>query len=180
MKYFNQFPEVIYNDYNIRDIIKKVSIDDLIAQEGSKGLEFMPYTLGENDKPWTVANDYYNDPERVWIVLLCNNIIDPYYDWYINQNDFASYIAKKYGSVEAAQANLEYYVDADGTQYSKDSYTYNETPIAGDGRVNKTAWTPKYSYAIEDEANEAKRSIKLLNRIYAGQAEKNLKELLNG
>ena len=39
---------------------------------------------------------------------------DPIYDWYLDTRSFEKYLKKKYGSIEAAQANLEGYKDADG------------------------------------------------------------------
>ena len=44
---------------------------------------------------------------------------------------------------------------------------------------NKSNWIPIYSYDREDEENEAKLTIKLLDKRFANQAQKNLVALLN-
>ena len=88
---------------------------------------------------------------------------------------FEAYIAKKYGSIEASQSNLEGYTDNLDTsiKYSIDTYTYYE------GSADKTQWIPIYSYDRESEENDAKLSIKLLDKRFSGVAEKNLAALLN-
>lgn len=60
-----------------------------------------------------------------------------------------------------------------GTFYSIDTYTYSSNP-------DKSSWVPIYSYAREDEDNEKKKVIKLLDKRYAQLAEKNLLAALNG
>lgn len=169
MKYFEKFPTIVYNNVDVKNIISKVKIVDLLD---SSPLAYMPYVLTEQDKPWTIAHDYYGDVERVWLVYLSNNITDPYYDWYMSTYDFEKYLKKKYGSIETAQSNIEGYQDSRGVKYSKETYIYSTDP-------NKALWTPIYSYNRENQENENKREIKLLERNLAASAESELKTLLN-
>jgi hypothetical protein len=45
----------------------------------------------------------------VWLVYLSNQIVDPYYGWLMDYNEFAAHIKKKYGSIEAAQQQILWY-----------------------------------------------------------------------
>ena len=164
MNYFEQYPLMEYDGLQMRNILRKVVIRDIVKEDA---LAFLPYTVSDVDKPWTLAYDYYGSVDRMWLVLLSNNIIDPVYDWYMDTRSFESFMKKKYGSIETAQSTILHYKDSDGNLYSKDTAT-----------INSTGLTAVYAYDYEDEQNEAKRNVMLLERAYAKQAEKNLRDLL--
>ena len=90
----------------------------------------------------------------------------------MSQLEFEEYLKTKYGSIETAQDTLKHYKDSEGNIYSKDSYLYSSDP-------GKSSWTPIYEYAYEEELNDSKRNIILLDRRYAKQAEKNLKAIMD-
>lgn len=173
MKFFKQFPELVYGQYTVKNILARVKINDLVK---TNRVSFLPYTMEDSDAAWIIANEYYGSPDFVWLVYMSNNIVDPYYDWYMNTLEFESYIKRQFGSIEAAKNNLIGYKEVvDGTEtgviYSVDSFTYSND-------VNKVNWLPIYSYDALDEENESRRTIQLLNNSYARQAESNLKDLL--
>ena len=168
MKYFEQFPTLVYNKYEVKNIISKIKLADILSEDL---FSYANYTMETFDKPWTIAHDYYGTTDRTWLVFLSNNILDPYYEWHMDQFNFEKYLLKKYGSVEASQSNIEYYKNADGVKYSIDTYTYADSAL-------KNTLSPVYSYFREDEDNEAKRNIRLLRYDLAAIAETNLKELL--
>ncbi len=174
MRYFQQFPTIEYNDHQVKNILARVKLADVL---NNTQYTFYDYELEDGQQPWIVADQYYGSVDRTWIVYLSNNIIDPFYEWYMDTYTFENYITKKYGSISAAKANLIGYnevVDGEktGIKYSPLSYTYSTDN-------NKSNWTAFYSYDEEDEANEARRTIKLLSKKYASLAETNLKDLLN-
>lgn len=101
-KYFNFFPKTFYS---LSD--KSTSADlviNLIARFGfEQSLKenssiFYPYDIQDGDTPESIANKYYGSPERHWVVLLFNNIIDPQYDWPLDQRTIIKYINDKYTS----------------------------------------------------------------------------------
>ena len=170
-QYFESFPEITYDNFEVKNILSRVKVSD-VAKEFLTN--FLPYTIKEGDKPYQVAFDYYDSVDYIWLVYLSNDIIDPVYGWHLDTREFEKYIIKKYGSIGAAKANLEGYKDNDGTgrKYSVDTFTLSSDP-------NKSNWVPIYSYDREDEENEAKLTIKLLDKRFANQAQKNLVALLN-
>ena len=133
-----------------------------------------PYRYTQLNIVRTPHLNYYDSVDYIWLVYLSNDIIDPVYGWHLDTREFEKYIIKKYGSIGAAKANLEGYKDNDGTgrKYSVDTFTLSSDP-------NKSNWIPIYSYDREDEENEAKLTIKLLDKRFANQAQKNLVALLN-
>lgn len=168
MRYFDQFPIIQYNKFDTRNIIAKVKLSDVLNEEY---FSYANYTLKEFDSPWTIAHDYYGSVDRTWLVYLSNNIIDPYYEWYMDQENFDNYINKKYGSYEAAISNISHYKDANGDIYTKDTYTYGSTDL-------KNSLTAVTDYTKELEENESRRNIRLIRFDLATTAEQNLKGLL--
>lgn len=50
--------------------------------------------------PEQVADDLYGDPKLYWTILFVNNIIDPFIDWYMMEDQLERYCIRIYGSEE--------------------------------------------------------------------------------
>lgn len=105
-KYFVKFPRIKYNGVNAVDITKRVN---LLNSVNSNPFLFYLYDVQEGERADQVAEKYYNDPNMSWLVYLSNQIIDPYYQWYMEYSELNKYIAKKYGSLEIAQEKIAFY-----------------------------------------------------------------------
>lgn len=70
---------------------------------------FYPIEVEAGLRPDHIADAYYEDAEMDWLIWLTNDIMDPYYNWYLNENEFDDFINKKYGSYEAAVKKIRYY-----------------------------------------------------------------------
>lgn len=93
VRYFQYYPEMRYGDYILKDITKLSRLtDDLDIS----GLTFLPYTVKEEQTAADVANFYYGDVSYVWLVYLANDMVDPYNDWPMTQNQLEGYIADQY------------------------------------------------------------------------------------
>ena len=167
-------------------------------------LLFYSYDIQEGDTPEIVANKYYGDPYRYWMVLLCNQIIDPQWNWPLTSQQLDLYLVDKY-SVAASSNNVLSYIQATIQEYrltttSTDSVSSitTSTTIVIDKSVYDTfgTGTSKVSfpsgatvsrtyskeavsiYNYEIELNEAKRNINLIDKKYAAEFEKQLVSLL--
>ena len=74
-----------------------------------KAAIFYNYQVAEQDTPSNVAFRYYDDETLDWVILLVNDIIDPYYDWPLSYANFIEYIKSLYGSVDTAMATTYEY-----------------------------------------------------------------------
>lgn len=70
---------------------------------------FYPYQLEDGQRADTIAWKYYNDPYTAWLVYFSNDVVDPYYDWNLDQSAFDDYIVDKYGSIANAQFRIAEY-----------------------------------------------------------------------
>ena len=91
--YFNKFPVSYYNDVLSLDITRRVNF---IEKNLSDPYIFLPYTVKEDEKPEDIAYFYYGSIGYTWLVLLANNIIDPYIDWPLRNEEFMRYLMMKY------------------------------------------------------------------------------------
>ena len=160
ISYFKNFPLVQYGEHTIRNIILKGKIGkDLIQSYDA----YYPYTIKTGESPTSLAYDYYGAVEYVWLIFLVNDIVDPYYDWPMDDNIFNQYITNKYGSVADAM-NL-----AAGAYYRNPNYSYwmTKTTYENISSSERTGWTVVSNYDYEVYRNEEKRKIKLLDRSIA-------------
>lgn len=160
-QYFANIPLIDYRGVKLRDLMTNARIAREVLDTG---VIFYPYTLQDGDTPTSIAYDYYGSIEFDWLVLFSNEMIDPVFDWYMGQDDFDKYIEANYGSVPAAMSLIHHYESSEtGLEYTPTSYAYNDTKLDENG-------LPLYEvdcYTWENRQNEAKRSIKLVNKKYA-------------
>ena len=99
-KFFNYYPKTYYTS-GANNVTSLDTVTNIIARFGfEKELKensstFYPYRIKDSDTPEIIASKYYNDPEKHWIILLFNDIIDPQYDWPLPYNNFITYVSDK-------------------------------------------------------------------------------------
>jgi hypothetical protein len=129
--------------------------------------------------------------------MISNELMDPQWDWPMNNRVFSKYLENKYPNIQTS-STIHYY-EKIITQYDTDSMTttinkiqitedvYNGSPNSQTttytlpaGDVVVTVETNALSiYDYELELNEAKRNIKLLNATYVGQIETEYQKLMS-
>ena len=92
-RYFTHFKKIEYQGKQVRNITNRSKIrDNLLADP----FIYLPYTIADGEKPETVAQLYYGSVDDTWIILLANNMTDPYYDWPLSDEEFDQYFIDKY------------------------------------------------------------------------------------
>lgn len=105
-QYFRKFPITIYNDTPSLNIMRRVDFNKNIKNLLSA---FYSFEIQDGQKPETIAYDYYDDVDLDWLIYLANDIVDPYHDVALHQDDFDANIKKKYGSAPAAKKKVYVY-----------------------------------------------------------------------
>lgn len=209
MLYFKTLPKILMPDENGNYIILTNLLARATLIEGLQDnpMLFYKYTIQDGDTPEIVADKYYGDSYRYWIVLYSNQILDPVWQWPMQYNQFLDYLDSKYAE-EAAAANVTPYIYTQQTVYeyqkiikTKDDNTDNEkinivsvtqseyaniissvttVSIPSGGSCTITIdKTIKYVYDYEYDLNESRREIKLLDSFYAVQMEEQLYSLMS-
>ncbi|MDC3266481.1 baseplate wedge protein 53 [bacterium] len=156
-KYFKNFPLVQYGEHSVRNIILKAKLAKNLLDRYDN---YYPYTIKEGERITEVAYDYYGSIDYVWLIMIANGMIDPYYDWPLMQSEFDQYVIKKYGSIETAMNinNANYYTNPNLSYYMTKT-TYDNISAS-----ERTGWVPIDNYSYEIVQNEQKRKIRLLDR----------------
>ena len=170
--YFNNLPTIEYGTKVARNLITRPKIKEFIL--GNPNVIY-DYVIKDGERPDIIANAYYGDSNFVWLIFLANNIVDPYYDWPLTQEQFKDFIIDKYGSVETAKSTIKHYKHkTKGTFITKETYDLNATML----KILASDYESVDVYKFEDEANEAKRSIKLIDARLATSAFAKLREAM--
>lgn len=207
MFYFNTLPKVITPDQNGNAVVLTniMSRASLIQELENNPMLFYTYNIQDGDTPEIVAEKYYGSAYAYWVVLHSNQILDPLWDWPLTDTLLNSYLDSKYAAAAALASQTPYeYVNStlygyrknttttdnySGVSTTETSYidedTYNSLiEITGTYTVGGKTCTIAITkdtvtiYEYEQEQNEAKREIKLLDKTYLGQMEAQLKTLM--
>lgn len=106
--YFTNFPVIAYNGTLAVNALAKIKFTSVAKKLGAI---YYPYTVQEGERPDSIAASYYDDPRYSWLIYLANDIIDPYYDWVLTNDEFKRYIIKKYGNIDNAYTQIAYWED---------------------------------------------------------------------
>jgi hypothetical protein len=105
-KFFNFYPTTVYTNSNestsydiVTNIIARFAFEKSLKENSAL---FYSYDIQDGDTPEIIANKYYGSPEKHWIVMLFNDIVDPQYDWPLTDRNLIVYINDKYSANGAA------------------------------------------------------------------------------
>lgn len=184
MGYFSYIPDFNYVDRDpstrlgdqvkVKNLFRRIKLREDIFQDSTV---FEKYQIKGDDRPDTVANELYGDPQLDWLVLTANNIINIQTEWPMPQYTFDAYLLDKYGSYSEMNAVHHYetrevknsqgvVIVPKGLQIDKASrYTYYEEfqesyVDTGDFTVEIT------NLQYETKLEEAKRNIYVIKSIY--------------
>ena len=208
MEYFSSLPFLTTTDGNGNSIVLRNLLvrTGLIPQLAKNPLLMYRYAVQDGDTPEIVANKYYGSPFRYWITMYGNpQMMDPQSDWPLSTKNFTIYLQDKYATSANGTANVLSYTLGTVHHYEKvittidnttkttaikvvevDQDTYNSiiplttTSTFPDGSsITYTVEPNAVSiYNYEDQANESKRNISLINSQYTTQIETQYQSLV--
>lgn len=134
-RYFDKFPIITYSNTEVVDITKRVAMLDKTIQNP---YVFYPYEIDSNERADQLSARYYDDQFKSWILYLSNKIVDPYYEWYMSEDEFVNFIIKKYGSYYSAETKIKFYRNNWSGSDEINVSGYNSLPTG-----MKKYWEPK-------------------------------------
>ena len=188
--YFSDFPQIEYQAKIARSIMARPRIASSLL---SNPAAIYSYTVNNDLRPDQVAHLYYGDSELLWLIFLANNIVDPYYGWPLTQNAFEDFINSKYGTIANAKSTIKHYRYQEKDKTTDEKWktkeiitkeTYDLDGTFGTLRTISNAQLQRYqavtAFIYEEELNESKRVIKVIDRRLAGNAKQILRETMIG
>ena len=139
-KFFRYYPKTFYASNN--DVTGVDAVTNIIARFGfEKKLKensnaFYKYQIQDGDTPEIIADKYYGNVEYHWVVLLFNDIIDPQFDWPLDQNSIIEYIDKKYTANGASNTTVQSGIIWALSQNNVQAYFKVITTTGNDGTIS--------------------------------------------
>lgn len=143
MSYLQNYPTILYGSDVLTDLTRKVIIQPEIRENAAL---WTSYTVQDGEDLTDVSYNFYGSPNYTDIIMLMNDIIDPFYGWVLSNELFLDYINDKYG-LDVHKPH----------HYEKDGIVVNSTTY---GAVSVS------NYDFEFKINESKRHVRILNPEY--------------
>ncbi len=97
--FFENFPTMVYDNdgkgqyKEVVDIFRRVSL-----RNNLKNYIQLPLlqNIDGTQKPERLANLVHGDPKRNWLVMMMNDVENPYTDWFMGEEEFYKYMSEKY------------------------------------------------------------------------------------
>lgn len=104
--YFQNFPLIRYSNTYSRNLLTRVVFqEDVLKQR----YNYYPYEMKTNMRPDLLAHFYYDNSYYDWTIFASNSIIDPYYQWYLSDENLTKLIESKYGSIAKAISKIHHW-----------------------------------------------------------------------
>tara|TARA_A100001011_G_scaffold391067_1_gene475762 strand:- start:1636 stop:2163 length:528 start_codon:yes stop_codon:yes gene_type:complete len=169
--YFSEFPVILYDSKEVTNLLRRVAIRSKVK---TNVMFFDTYDVKEGETPEIIADKLYDDPQLHWIVLMVNNIVDRYHGWPMSGNQFLDYVNEKY-------------LDSEGDPNPSGVHHYEIEQSSGDTTVkinigtdntDYSSATPITNYEYEEEEQNKKRQIRLLDPKFVNDFVDEFKELM--
>lgn len=104
MPYFGKFPRLSYDlevpqgnpfprPLTTTDIFKRIALKQNLEDVGTI---FASYSVKDEDTPEIIAHKLYGSSELHWVVVLVNDLINPFFDWPLSERKLVRQLDKKY------------------------------------------------------------------------------------
>jgi hypothetical protein len=141
MAFFQKFPLIRYdvNKTGSRKLVTNIMRRVVMRQKIKDQSDFFDvYVIPEGETPEMTANKFYGSSELHWVILLLNDIFNPYYDWPLSAQSMEKFLLKKY-------PDRGYFVTgttgpSDGSLFEKGAKVWSST---GNARVR--SWNPTFN-----------------------------------
>ena len=161
--YFNAFPIIPYDsigDYNFKDVTNLLRRVGLRAKVKTNVMLFDTYDVKEGETPEMIADKLYGTTELHWVVLMVNDITDRFHQWPMNSSQFNQYVPDKYDDVNGTH---HYEIAQDSGDTTVKIWVENDVDTDA---YTSTAITPITNYEYEQDEQDRKRQIQLLDPDY--------------
>ena len=170
--YFNNFPLIQFSSVKggepkiVTNLLRRVAVR---AKAKDNVAMVDTYDVKEGETPEMIAHKLYGDAELHWIVCMTNDIVNRFHDWPMNTNQFLSYVRDKYDNPNAVH-------------HYEISQTSGDTTLkidVGTSNADYPTATAVTNLEFEEEEQNKKRQIRLLDPIYVPQVVEEFQEMIN-
>lgn len=156
--YFDRFAKIQYNGKLATNITQSILLKYKTMYNTTL---WQFHTIVDGETPQSVADKYYGDAKDAWIILLINNIVDPFTDWALGSHELNALAKSKYG--DANVGKVHHLVDSTTGKWVSPGVAKDYVNNSGEVyRVLPQNYTPVTNIEYENGLNDVKRDIKIL------------------
>lgn len=178
MKHYFEYLPVVKYDIDkdghpllVRNIATRFKIRDVLK---NRAILFYEYTIADGETPNIVANRFYGKPKLDWLILMANDILDPFFEWPLSYTQFNGYVKEKYGSIPTAHQGIHHYehivrqaaTTTDGLAIPEKVIIVDEATFDDLVVTDRKSIT---NFEYEREANNTRKKIKIINKSFIPQ-----------
>ena len=169
--YFQNFPTIPYDSVGdgelkgVTNLLRRVGIR---AKVKANTMLYDTYDVRNGETPESIAFKLYDDAELHWVILLVNDITDRFHDWPLTEAQFLQFIKDKYTNVDA----IHHY------EISQESGDTAVKINIGTSNTHYPSATAITNYEHEQEVQDAKRKIRLLDPSYISDFVEEFKSIM--
>ena len=126
--------------------------------------EFFYHTVKDGDTPDTLAYRFYGNSELNWIIIIMNNVVDPFYDWALDANKFAAMMSMRYGA--GHEGDVHHFIDITTEKRLDEVAALDAIEYFIANGVYPINVSPVTNQEFELELNDARREVKILRPKY--------------
>jgi hypothetical protein len=151
---YEQLPKIEYNGVLISNITVNFRLNKLTDSISNY---YNDVDIPEGSTPESVSLEVYGTTDYWWLILIANDVIDPFYDWLMRESEVEAYANKLYDNVN----DIHHWEDVEYNEYDENNVDETLTP------VTNMEW--------EIYKNDKKRRISIINPNEIHNVEKELK-----
>lgn len=173
--YFNKLDKIQYQGKTAVNITNAILLK---YKTMNKSTLWQFHTVVEGQTPESIAYQYYGDAKDHWVILMVNNIVDPFYDWALSNQELVEYCKVKYG---ATKIDRVHHVINQSTGKQVDEVDMLQY-VTRDGIVFKALpnnWSVVTNLEYENKVNDEKREVKILSPKYLQDFKNQFEDLMN-
>lgn len=198
MTYFSKFPYINYELNGNTSLVKDILVRCAFMSEYKPYTDlYSKITIDDGESVQSLANRVYGASTYHWVILMFNELHNPYYEWPMSQDELESYVLNKYGqwayTVKQYEQNGDvvgdtkefYSIDTWVPPDSVDLSNYGLGMTLGEnlgGAVGMQSYdsVPVTFFEYEERINDARRNIHILRPELLSEFVSQFEKALNG
>ena len=140
---------------DVTNLLLNVDISDLDDN-------YIHYYMLSSENALEASLTLYDTSEYYWVLFLLNDIVNPFEDWHMSQEQLKRYVKLKYKN--PLEPNYFYYIDSGNHLTNKKSNDMLYLLESGQSLPENISFKTNFEYEVEK--NDKKKIIKYIDRKY--------------
>ena len=174
--FFGKFDKIQYQGKTVTNITNSILLK---YRPMNNTTLYTFHTVTEGETAESLADKYYGNAKDHWIILLLNNIVDPYFDWVLTSREISALVQSNYGDGRGSRIHHLFNLNTRKRADEVDTAKY----LNRDGEVIQPLpvhFHPVTNIEYETERNDKKREIKILAPQYVQDFKNQFEDLMSG